>query len=720
MIIESKTNGYYMIKCEKCDLLIKKHRIYCKQYGDEFIFNPAIVCTCGNIAKSIYLRTINSVVKEALVRNLVDITKDQISRKETITSINEEKHIKEENFRLNEEIIRYIQEKSVLNNENIKLKSKYDEMQYKIQAQVIESSNYSKDTSRSFTDIFRIKQFKEEIFHYSEKLKNAIKENSELITEIERIKSQYIEIKLENQTFKTTILDNSNELVKFRDEIFDYQEAMAVIIEGNGNLREELEKIKSQNSEIRLENQTYKIKKLDSDIDNARLRDEVISCKEEMVINIERNEKLKKELEILLPEYMRLELENQNYKVLFTDEHNDAINIKEQLINLQNKKDDLDNVILIEENQISDLKNEIKKLKNEIVVLDDEILYQSFCLYTPLYDLTSTKEYKYQLDEVRILQKQMLKNDTAATCNANWTVDGNRAKGKKMTNSNIKQILRSFNNECENVIDRVKFNNIDSMKNRITKAFESLNNLNETNSIVIQQEFLELKYQELSLAYEYQLEKQNEKDDLRMLREQQREEAKLQKEIEDRRREIEKEQQHYNNALSRLDDQISFEKSEERLQYLLNKKNDIQNNLIDLDLALKEIDYREANQRAGYVYIISNIGAFGENIYKIGMTRRLDPQDRVDELGNASVPFKFDIHAMIFSDNAPKLENSLHKAFDHKKINSINSRKEFFNVTLEEIEEVVKSNHDRTVDFINIPPAQQYRETLKKREKEFV
>lgn len=121
---------------------------------------------------------------------------------------------------------------------------------------------------------------------------------------------------------------------------------------------------------------------------------------------------------------------------------------------------------------------------------------------------------------------------------------------------------------------------------------------------------------------------------------------------------------------------------------LIQKKSELETQLQDIDKAMKDIDYREANQRAGYVYIISNIGAFGENVYKIGMTRRLDPQDRVDELGDASVPFNFDVHAMIFSDDAPALEAALHKAFEDRKLNMVNTRREFFNVTLDEITNV--------------------------------
>ena len=124
------------------------------------------------------------------------------------------------------------------------------------------------------------------------------------------------------------------------------------------------------------------------------------------------------------------------------------------------------------------------------------------------------------------------------------------------------------------------------------------------------------------------------------------------------------------------------------------------------------MDYRAANQKAGYVYIISNIGAFGENVFKIGMTRRLDPMERVDELGDASVPFNFDVHAMIFSDDAPKLEAALHNAFADRRLNFVNQRREFFNVTIDEIKEVVKKNFDKSVEFVELAPAEQYRQSL--------
>jgi hypothetical protein len=128
----------------------------------------------------------------------------------------------------------------------------------------------------------------------------------------------------------------------------------------------------------------------------------------------------------------------------------------------------------------------------------------------------------------------------------------------------------------------------------------------------------------------------------------------------------------------------------------------------------EEVEYREQSTRAGYVYIISNIGSFGEHTYKIGVTRRLEPQERIDELGDASVPFEFDVHAMIFSEDAPLLEGALHEHFADRTINKVNSRKEFFRVRLEEIEEVVRTHHNKVVEFTRIAKAEDYRLTLAK------
>lgn len=325
----------------------------------------------------------------------------------------------------------------------------------------------------------------------------------------------------------------------------------------------------------------------------------------------------------------------------------------------------------------------------------------------------SSDVYKERLTTIRNQQKQMIKQDIAASGNTDWTVNNNKAKGRKMVNDMKKLLLRAFNSECDETIGKVKYNNIETSVRKIVKSAEQIQKLGTIMSVYINQSYIDLKIVELYLAFEYQQKKQQEKEEQREFRAQQREEAKLKKEIEEKRKKIKKEQTHYQQALKNLLSQI---KEHGETEDLIAKKAELETELSNIDKSIKDIDYREAKQKAGYVYVISNVGSFGENIYKIGMTRRLEPQDRVDKLGDASVPFKFDVHAMIFSDNAPALEAALHRAFEDRKLNMVNTRREFFYVTLDEIKQVVKENFDKTVEFIDFPDAEQYRTSLKMRE----
>jgi hypothetical protein len=361
--------------------------------------------------------------------------------------------------------------------------------------------------------------------------------------------------------------------------------------------------------------------------------------------------------------------------------------------------------------EIEELKRIKENLLTEVIELDDKILFQDFGVYEPQFSFSSSDEYKKRLNEIREEQKLLIKRGLAAKCYKNWKVNGSEKEGKKLIAESIKLIIRNFNIECDICIDKVKFSNYTNSENRILKSFEMQNKLNETNEVEITHEYLSSKMKELALAYEYQKKRKQEKEELRILKEQQREEEKVAREIEAKRLELEKEQAHYQNVLKRVNEQIEVEESEERRNFLIEKKEELNNNLADVDKAMEDLDYREANHRAGYVYIISNIGAFGPDIYKIGMTRRLEPEDRISELSGASVPFRFDVHAMIFSNDAPKLEAALHNAFADKKVNLVNGRKEFFRVTLDEIKNVVRENHDKTVEFISLPDAEQFRES---------
>lgn len=404
--------------------------------------------------------------------------------------------------------------------------------------------------------------------------------------------------------------------------------------------------------------------------------------------------------------------ELESYKETFTPEMTEYDNlvkrIAEETINyelLAQQKEELESQIIQQEAELS-------SLKKQIIETSDEIQMQDFGLYKPKYDFASSEIYKNKLKEIRQRQKELIKNELAVTGNLNWTVNNNAAKGKKMVRDMQKLLIRAFNSECDELIDKVKFNSFDTAVKRMSASRDNISKLGTIMSVSITTDYYNAKYEELCLALEYRKKKQDEKEEQKEIRARMREEAKLQKEIEEARKKVQKEQSHYENALEKINEQIATAREDE-LQALNDKKSEILRQLGEIEKAIKDIDYREANAKAGYVYIISNIGSFGEDVYKIGMTRRLEPMERVDELSDASVPFNFDVHAMIFSENAPALEAALHKAFENKKLNMINRRREFFNVTLDEIEEVVKNNYDKTVDFIRIPDAEQYRESIK-------
>lgn len=417
--------------------------------------------------------------------------------------------------------------------------------------------------------------------------------------------------------------------------------------------------------------------------------------------------KLEKELEAKVAE-----LEAQ-----LLPEHNDINQLKRTISALQEEYQALNTSINEKNQQLSQLNAQIKLKNSEIIQLDDEILYQSYSLYKPIYDFATSQEYKDRLDEVRNQQKALIKNKEATSYSTNWTVDGSKSKGTKMTNDTIKQVLRCFNNESENAIDRVKYNNIESMRTRIQKSYEALNKLNETTHIAIKPQYFNLKIQELNLAVEYALKKQEEKEAQKKVREELREQQKLEQELKAAREKIAKERKHYSIAVAVMENKLASANESEKIN-LEAKLSELKTELSNLDNEEKVVDYREQNAKAGYVYIISNIGAFGQDVYKIGMTRRLEPLERVDELGDASVPFPFDVHALIFSDDAPKLENALHKAFEDNKVNMMNGRKEIFHVSLADIQKVVNENYDKTVDFITLPPADQYRQSLAIRNQE--
>lgn len=411
---------------------------------------------------------------------------------------------------------------------------------------------------------------------------------------------------------------------------------------------------------------------------------------------------------------MQAEIERLNGLLL--PEQRDVEKLNLQIAALKDGIDQLDQVIQKKNEQIAQLTksaNELNsrtiEMQKQIAVYDVEINMLEYGLYKPTFEFANSDLYKDALSKLREKQKNCIKDDDASYGNTNWTVNGSAAEGRKMVNSYKKLLLRAFNVECDDIVANVKVSNLDRSIERITKISEQISKLGKSMSIGISPGYVRMKIDEVKLALDYQQKKQEEKERQKELRQQEREEARVLKEIEEERKRLKKEQAHYKNALDAVLAQI--EKNGESAE-LLEKKTQLESQIDDTAKAIEDVDYRDANRKAGYVYVISNIGAFGENVYKIGMTRRLDPQERVDELGDASVPFGFDIHAMIFTEDAPGLEAALHNAFESKKVNKINTRREFFAVTLDEIKAEVRKNFDKTVEWVDIPEAEQYRQSL--------
>ena len=362
------------------------------------------------------------------------------------------------------------------------------------------------------------------------------------------------------------------------------------------------------------------------------------------------------------------------------------LQVKEKISLAEIELSKCNNTISEKENTISELQKIIEDKKSQILVLEESLLLESFALYLPKFKLTSSEEYKNKLDQIRDMQKQLTKNDQAATGSQSWTVNNSQAEGKKLVKDMMKLVLRAFNNECDYCVDNVKFNNIETHEKRIEQSFESLSKLGRIMQVSITDKYKKLKLDELHLAHEYQIKKQEEKEEQKKIREELREQQKLEQEIRAAREKIEKERKHFKAALKEIQERIKSSKGTDQENDLNEKYIELQDKLAELDGEEKLVDYREKNAKAGYVYIISNIGSFGANVFKIGMTRRLEPMDRIDELGDASVPFVFDVHALIFSDNAPELEAKLHEHFYQNRINKLNDRKEFFHADINEIE----------------------------------
>lgn len=360
------------------------------------------------------------------------------------------------------------------------------------------------------------------------------------------------------------------------------------------------------------------------------------------------------------------------------------------------------------EKEITSLKSSYKEkrelmdqLEEQLAIYDESLSMAKLGIYEPHFDFGVSEVYKEQIKEVRQQQKDLVAAKAATIAPSGWTVDGSLAKGKTMLNRQTRLTMRAFNNECEAAIANARWNNAVAMEKRIMNAAKQIDSANSSLGLIIADEYVDLRLDELHLTHEYKEQLKIERDERSELARAEREEKKLLAQAEA----AEKEERKYQTLLDKARKDVGIEDSK----------------IAELEAALAEAQSNGERARAmaemtksGYVYVISNIGSFGEDVVKIGLTRRLEPDDRVKELGDASVPFGFDTHAMIYSEEAPALEAALHKEFSDKRVNAANMRKEFFRVGLEEVEEAV-SRLAPTANFFKDREAQDWYETLARR-----
>lgn len=381
------------------------------------------------------------------------------------------------------------------------------------------------------------------------------------------------------------------------------------------------------------------------------------------------------------------------------------------LASVENQVEKLSNKVVKMKTAFEIMSERYSKLSKEVAELDDESMLAEYGLYKYKYDFENSDEYKIEITSLKQKQKDMIKAKKAAYCNTEWTIRGSKKEGKRSTERLLKLTLNAYNVECDNLILKVKHSNVDAILERIGKVFERVSQLVQPQDCHISVDYHELKLKELALVYEYKEKVYQEKEEQRAIKEQMREEEKAKREYETELKRAEREEKQYQKALSDAQKSLKQAAEKERDKYL-DKIKELEASLNNALTDKERVKSMAEKTKSGHVYIISNIGSFGEDKFKIGMTRRLEPLDRVKELGDASVPFSFDIHAMIYSENAPELEKEMHKHFTDKRLNKVNKRKEFFSVTIDELEQYCKE-HNIKVELTKFAEAREYRDGLK-------
>lgn len=365
---------------------------------------------------------------------------------------------------------------------------------------------------------------------------------------------------------------------------------------------------------------------------------------------------------------------------------------------LDSRKHRLERELAALERRLGQLKEEIAQHSAELVEIRDSAALQELGLFDREHPAESSAVLAGELEVLRTRIKSVVRDGRATTATADFTYNNSAAKGRTFVANMSKILLRAYNAEAENAVTMMRAGRLESAQKRLARVADQIARQGNMIQLEISPEYQSLRMYELELADRHLRAKQRERDLERERKAELREQRQAERELAAEHARLDKEKSHYLSTLAALEaqgDEEGMSRMRERIE--------------DVEKAIADVDYRAANIRAGYVYVISNIGSFGPEVIKIGMTRRLTPMDRVTELGDASVPFRFDVHALFFSDDAVGLEARLHKHFEDKRVNKVNLRREYFYATPTEVLTALRAWNVEVVEFKTVADAPEFR-----------
>jgi Domain of unknown function (DUF4041)/T5orf172 domain len=356
--------------------------------------------------------------------------------------------------------------------------------------------------------------------------------------------------------------------------------------------------------------------------------------------------------------------------------------------------------------QVHARREELDRLGQEVVVTSDAVLLQQVGVYEYRHPLEHAEAYKAALEELRQEIRDMVKADAAVEATTGFTVSNSARKGQAMLRQTTKLMLRAYNAEADTCVRTLRDGTLATAEQRLEKAALTIAQLGKVLDIRVAEGYHLLRLRELALVADFLHKKAEEREAERADQERRRDAERAERELRQERERLEgllrKEREHYRTLAGR-GDAAAAEQARAKVE--------------EIEQAIAGVEAREANIRAGYVYVISNVGAFGEGMVKVGLTRRLDPTERIRELGDASVPFRFDVHALVFSDDAVGLEARLHQELRDARVNLVNQRREFFYATPAEVKALLKQHAGYLLEFVDEPEAPEWRQSEGERQR---